>query len=390
MKFDHFTKEQTATPHLMEAGGVDDLMRFSITVEDVEGMLQLFEEIKALRMSEDNLELVAVRNDFHKKKGWDNYKDVRLYILVGLPNDTMLMVEAKLTLADHIVLKKAWCILNGYETGKYTEANRRLRMCAEDKTKVAQPLGAVKQRFAVCSSLDGEPKVYRWITDTDAKSSGMLEPPDFADTAKNGALTQWKELAGDGTIIEDKDFKLGHVVSDKVMPVEHLKELIANEEYVEMSDKEIQRLHLELSAAEVRLFRDPSQQLTKVHDYVILHALSVEGDGYLVHETPGHHDCPLVRRKANEPLASAASYALRSELPDFLKEAFDIKPFTSESIVYITYDDDEAEVEDSCKATALSSAKRYFIMKAALNENTSQFPLLRAAIGVDNKLGFVK
>jgi len=115
--------------HPLEAGGVLDLLRCSVTVDEPDAIRDHVERMRALTMERDGMELVFVRNDFHSTSELrpHDYRDLQLGIFVEPIVGIRLYGEVRLIMRPWLNIKKHMTLLRKYDDGDYVMANYLLQ-----------------------------------------------------------------------------------------------------------------------------------------------------------------------------------------------------------------------------------------------------------------------
>jgi len=386
----------SSVSHVLEAGCVRDLLRFSITVANVEALKELLDEFRELRMSPDGMELISIQNNFwlagNPRGG--AIKDIRLGVMISVPPaGPMILAEVQLLLKKFIVIKKHRCFLESYVEGVYVDANSGMRAgCAErvrgqsasitsngsrpssaatsaapdaaSKEKKPPGTGQAKLRFAISLS-KGFVILWWWAFERELEHVGLLTAPKGSVTRDSG-LDDWVELGTDGSELETEEDCPTRIALDKPMILSDFEILLAEDD-IELLKKDIDTIMVQMLRRDVRLFRDQYGELCQVSDHIILkvEAPSVVGRGaVLVRETPTSV-LPTMHRKANEGVIEVATKLAKRDLPDFLVDALDFHPFQeSDGFWVILSEPYEASVAgsfskaDSRPSSVISSAAR--------------------------------
>eukprot|EP00039_Didymoeca_costata_P014850 m.245518 g.245518 ORF g.245518 m.245518 type:complete len:761 (-) comp16108_c1_seq21:2323-4605(-) len=112
--------------HVLDAGGMLDLCRFSIICNSPAELVQIYESFMRRRFSNgSDFEVIRVKNWFHPsaKLGPGKYRDVKLNLVVKVPmpkgGHVLHIVEAQLILEDYAKMKKHMHLLYCVHRGDY-------------------------------------------------------------------------------------------------------------------------------------------------------------------------------------------------------------------------------------------------------------------------------
>jgi len=386
-------------PHMLEAGGIVDIMACQIDVSDVHDIGEIIDEFAGMSTDLDQMELVAVKNDFWNSEDTKKPKYVRLYTILDAPGCSPFIVEVQLVLKKHLVGSIHLELFEEFESGAYTEAGQSVRQGCSVRLRGAKstPLGVgnFRHRFALSGNMAfHQPTVvWCWASPLQLDRAEMLGAPSKAHViCADGSLqnysrsSRWIELRSDFTHINaDKEhYTLDRVVSQKDMQLdkEALQALILAENLPQtMEDRELERLGLELVSCNSRLFRNHKGQLTKVRDYVILQVVCPGEEvmeGILMRETKPR-GFPIGPRRASETLQFTAKRLIGQDLPSFLQPQLMPVAWNPEhDKVWIL-----PELDEDANGRVLPAARRYFQVRALFIEGANPFSMLRAGLGVE-------
>jgi len=414
-------------PHILEAGGASDLIECAIVASDVESLQEVFDEFKAMNLEEHGMELVFTDNDFLRNDDPIDIKALKLGVLVSVPDGHTMLAKINLMLRRYDILQKHLQIVEEFQDGKFLQANIWIRSHCTLQASVP-----IKRRFAFKMSSamvpHGPITLWWWATAKEMEVAGLsqlpegatvLQDPSFKDlslhlrkspvrrpeTSANVNVSQWvrssirdnlaaqealelnfvwTELKGNGSEIKgarlDRTVPENEAVMGKLDLVSLLKESFPeiNWKMGDREQKEVERLSYDLRTHKVRLFRDPSGQLTAVQDFIILYIIGPDNEQTLVREsTP--YGIPTVARKTSMSVENAAQLLIRTELPQFLQQdVLQVRPTDAADGTFMV------RVSEA-EAGLVPRANRYFNIQAMFKEQADPFALLRAALTIDDR-----
>lgn len=428
-------KAPEGAAHPLEAGCILDIARCSIVGEGPEDILETLDAFHELQLQRDGVELVAIRNDFSTAVGMRRYKDIQLSVAVQVPGGPRQIAEVRLVLRDYLELRKHKALLDLWMQGEYAEANAGARKAGGERP----PLGYKPMVRFACGP--GSSSVFSWQRRAELVAEGTpLRPPGAP--AVTTTLERWKELLAPG---HESQMRIDRVVKEDVVPMsaEQLRKVLADEKELAVGERESLLLCTDLAWGDSRLFRNPGPggALLNVRDAIVLLVLDPSGQLALVQET---EPCglPTGRRKASEPLETAAQRVIDNSVPAFLRPHLKALPFHRHDGAWLTLDaavlaaaevetdadgatakavaeaeantpktghgqyaDDQARkaMGEEAKRTSVRAAvaaataqnvakvaaegkmpgaTRYFVLRAELSEATTRFALLQAGLGI--------
>jgi hypothetical protein len=114
-----------ALGHLLEAGGMGDFCRCSVSCDSPRHLRDVYEKLMAMRLSKGDVgEVVRVKNGFHKDAiSSGGYRDIKLNILVDVPlpggGSVRHIAEVQLLLAHYVEVKKHMHLLYKVQRGDF-------------------------------------------------------------------------------------------------------------------------------------------------------------------------------------------------------------------------------------------------------------------------------
>jgi hypothetical protein len=395
------TTEESAAlrrEHVLEGGGVTDLVSGSIVVTDVTTLHEVVQEFKRMTLDEDGIELVGVYNEFWGEDDPKDSRSLQLIMIVAPPNAPALLAQVSLFLKRYHVISRHLLLFDDIETGAYSRVNTATRAY----------FNAVQRcQFAGCIRVR-EIHLYEWMTTDQLEAGGYLAIPHDAKLFKNSAEsfgsaqnsrqhglqtllvddheliwdTSWTEILGNGTPLQQAPLERTVTASssDEGPPMnkhELLNTLRAHLPKVAWDQlphsQEVERLAKGLRNYEIRMFESPEGVLTAVQDYVVLHILDPDGDRVLVHLSPPSGYLQSLR-KSYEPLVQTGKRIINDLLPKFLEEELNVHRFDISNGAWILLNRDRAATD------IFPRAQRYFVMKASFVDQPDTFSLLRAGL----------
>eukprot|EP00929_Paragymnodinium_shiwhaense_P038794 TRINITY_DN20459_c0_g1_i3.p1 TRINITY_DN20459_c0_g1~~TRINITY_DN20459_c0_g1_i3.p1 ORF type:complete len:1612 (+),score=408.84 TRINITY_DN20459_c0_g1_i3:720-5555(+) len=194
--------------HIMEAGGVLDLLRFAITCKDPEAVKEVYDWLMLLDLEVDGIEVVLVRNDFHDRKDTQNFKDLQLYAVFQDPaTQSRLFVEIRLILRRSLGLKRHKIFLAKEDSQHYSAKGKALFQGCRPFQAAGSPEFATEAEdssglgIGHQASLTGLSRTS--IAPYDEIIGGDASPMEFGKTPSLSKIGMWRN---------NKDLK---VVNDK-------------------------------------------------------------------------------------------------------------------------------------------------------------------------------
>eukprot|EP00930_Biecheleria_cincta_P020684 TRINITY_DN1549_c0_g1_i1.p1 TRINITY_DN1549_c0_g1~~TRINITY_DN1549_c0_g1_i1.p1 ORF type:complete len:1563 (-),score=340.68 TRINITY_DN1549_c0_g1_i1:38-4531(-) len=398
-------EEVQETYHVMEAGGIRDILVFTITAESVAETEDILSSFAEMRLEEDGMELEFVSNDFWDESRVGKYTDIRLAVCTDLGHSTRLLVEVKIIQKEYLDIKSNTDLFVSLESGPFLEARKCMRLAmklpsreedgaeevangdGEDVAEAPVPTSQAasstvsvnKPRWAHRPQQDGPDLVWCWTPVKAALAKvGELCPAKGAMRRKTHNLDSWIELHWNGKPLQPTADGIARLAKDQghAMSKEELGELLS-EEGINVPEADHQRLALELVQRNCRFYRLSAEcggGLAKVTDYVMLKMFSPDAESVLLQET--FPSGPVTAtRKATESLVNCAFKALRNNTPDFIESSYAVHDLDNTDDVWFTW-------ETPPGAQGMPAGNRYFLLRATLKPDADPFHLLRATIGL--------
>lgn len=378
--------------HPFAAGGIDSMLKCCIVVSDVETLKETFEDFLRMQLDEDQLEVVAVRNDFWNcSEDAPDYRSLRLTTIATAYSGLPLLVELSLMLKRYDALWRHNEILEEIQFGSFSEVNTCVRAYFNNPPK-CQFVAKIQKMNKVFEH------IFEWASDTQLDKRGYLDLPPEAEAIKDKDVTKllstsrskqleenqepapeqgsWIEILSNGVHL--KDGKFDRVLNRDENPPLNQTQLLdcLRESYPEV-EWESRQCHVELDGiarslreCEGRMFFSPSGVLTLVKDFIVLHIRGPDGENRLIRNTPPS-GFPRAVRRTHEAFPKAARRILLEQVPAILHEHLKVQDFAIS---------EGAWMEPDPQADKIPILHRTFVMKVTFMQGCGQFTLLRAGL----------
>mmetsp|Transcript_24273 Transcript_24273/g.78311 ORF Transcript_24273/g.78311 Transcript_24273/m.78311 type:complete len:394 (+) Transcript_24273:3-1184(+) len=377
--------------HPLEAGAMTGILSCSLAVNDSQEVKNLIKSLCSMRLEMHGIEVAYITNDFWGPDDTRDTRDICLGCVLSIEPDVRVIAEVHLILFRYERLRWHREVLNDCDHGRYFFANSVVRaMCKKFQMKASSQnvitramLGGLKRRFGVLSALtmalNSPLTIWCWQQVTDNE---FTQPPEKADMQNNKSKVNqlWVEVRRGDREDDQDELAINALFAekDRLIPKGDLVQLVCLGSDEQPSDQGVLRLMSELLACEARLLRDPSGTVFRVSDFVVLRIYSPDGANILVRESRPA-GLPTMTRRGNETLEAAASRAVQSQLPSFLRSQLEVQEFDLSDGVWVVPDSGEDAIN---MGSIIPTAKRYFVMKVNFIEKADPFLLLRATLGL--------
>eukprot|EP00930_Biecheleria_cincta_P000704 TRINITY_DN10162_c0_g1_i1.p1 TRINITY_DN10162_c0_g1~~TRINITY_DN10162_c0_g1_i1.p1 ORF type:complete len:658 (-),score=138.56 TRINITY_DN10162_c0_g1_i1:194-2167(-) len=397
-------EEMAETYHVMEAGGVRDILRFTITAESAVETGEILDSFAKMRLGKEGMELESISNGFWDLSRVGKHMDMRLAVCTERGHSTPLLVEVTLMHKDYIDIKSNTDLLLSMESGPILEAKRGMRMAMSCKEPAAagaadgnpgpeggeaaalaalhahaSALPVQQKRFAHRTHQDAPDVVWCWVpAKVGSAKGGDLSPPEGALLRKTHKLDSWIELHWNGKPLPQTVGGIAGVPKSQgnAMSSEELGELL-NKNGIDVPEAEHQLLALELVKRSCRFYQLSEESgggLAKVTDFVVLKLFSHNSEDVLVKETMPRGPV-TVMRKVTDSLVNCALAGLRKEVPDFIEYSYIVHDLEKSDEVWFTWVTPPG-------TQGMPAGNRYFLLRGTLKPDADPYHLLRATIGL--------